>query len=1209
MPFTQFEANLSVDNREFISGLRSAQTAVDAFAKRFEQKVAGGLIAPGSGAQRFFNTIKAESPKAGSAIGMLTQRIEKMGNVFTTGLGLGVAYAGLNALTGAFTRAIEKAREFQTGILSIAAAQASAFDIKQGDKILQGAEAFKASMAIAQEANQRILKRSTENILTYREQLNAYLVSTAQASKLDLNVDQQLKLSEGLAVAAKAIGLQGQQISQQVRAVLGGANVQKTVLGSALGLTNAEVRRMKETGTLFTELMDRVRGFTAGDKEFESSIEGMLSQFENAIDVFLAGAGKQIAKAVAVPLKEIEKFLKNTGGRDLGEALGTIFANFLTLLLKIAQSPAIPVIMKFLDLIGKFGDKLVIIGIFTKLIGLFQGLVVGGLSFVQMLSRIAGESTKAAAGLTAMNAAASAGPMGRGPNAPGRFGAAPSEAPVVMPVPRGKGFADPSTGKFVSKAEAQFAEQTMRAQALGTSIQMAAQKGMIEFEAATARTIKGQFLSLKKQIAEVDASRVVARIGLAAAAYGLLDYGFSWIRDQIGLEGPAKDAFDQATSAVQGAVAGGMLAGPLGALGGAVLSYLQTLASSVEEAEKQAKRAEEDYETMIASMPEVAKVQGIKEMIRIKKAVLASGNLTEKGIKATEQSIAALEQQLNEARKAGTIVRSRKFEARNFIEELEKMEKAFGLLPETLNNRLQKAIISVTKKLDQIQEMGDEDIAALSTEGESPEQTRLRVSREIVVAGMEDAAKQLQDAAREADSLGRQLQSSAIAVKNAKQEFNNFVQDIPKVRQEALNRVNEASKTYLTGLTKTSQVASDLVQIIDKRRHAEAETTAMSKMYGISQSTLINTLYDFKQSTTAAGDIQRYFADRVRAAAEAHDNAKRAVLETEKALRDNARAQQRTAQEMEELSVQAERMKDEYDRSMRSALSRRLLLGSGSSATLSDAVSRIQKDAEASAFALHQLGISGVKSADELDRIVKQGGPAVQAYLQRVKEDADKRASDEYEEADDAIARVKEDYQKALTDQVMREAETFERLQALKDEEAKLLEQKATQEKEASEKAAELAQIQAQQQLALSQGFQTYLDQISYASDSLAQGELAMNSYNLGTAMRDYHQKIASLGDQTIELQNRVADAAMGFQTTKERLSELNTQLAVAQKEFRSNISRIMFGHSGDIKMDIAVPVKVDAVLKELVDPATLQKTVNDAIQTYITQSCRAAKR
>lgn len=712
---TNLQAFLSVDNKQFLSEMRKSQTAVDGFARNFESRLGkvGGLLS-GTGSttgQKYFNTISKGASGADKAIGKFTGNLERMGNVFTTGLGLGVAYAGLNAITGAFQRGIEKAQEFETGILSIAAAQQAAFDIKVGDRILEGVEGFEASLSLAYDINDKLLKRSTQNILTYREQLSSFLVSTAQAGKLGLTVDQQVELTEKLAVASKALGLQGQQISQQIRAVLGGANVQKTVLGSALGLTNADVKKMKEAGTLYEDIIDRVKGFKAGDEFFANSIEGALSQFENAIDVFLSQSGKKIVSMVREPLKEIEEFLQSTGGEELGETLGHLFANLLELLLALAKSPALDIIKNFLGFMATMGDKIVLAGIFIKLGGVLKNLLGVGGTFLNFLKATIVQTELETASVDKQTAAIERNTMAkqrnvqsaRGGNAPGRMagvGAAGAQLALDMPYTNkaGRDY-DPKTGRLVpmpsKKGPSQPSlfdmplttgnaaneyyelEQRMLAKKqLETAKAAMAQnnavvtKGWTSFYQAQKATVANSFAALRSKVAAIDTNAVIGKLGLAAMVYGLSVFVKDAIQEQYGdAIGNEKQAIDTALTAGQGALVGASLAGPIGALVGTMIGGFIGIQNILAEEEKKAAEAWAGFQDIINKDPVTKRIMELKEKIQRQQSALTDANVTEVGKKAAQRIIDQAQQELAQTRKDGGIQRA----AKRAAEEAEKL--------------------------------------------------------------------------------------------------------------------------------------------------------------------------------------------------------------------------------------------------------------------------------------------------------------------------------------------------------------------------------------------------------------------------------------------------------------------------------------------------------------------------------------------------------
>lgn len=347
----------------------------------------------GMGMARYAGDISKLEGAAGKAnikVSGLLASLDHMGSVFTGGLGIGIAVGGLALLEKALDKSISKAREFQVAQISIAAHMTSAFKDMSGGKVLPDKEAFDANLNYAKKIQMELLKMSTQNHLTFGEQVGAFQASISAGARKGLNIDQILALSNQAAMVAKAIGLHGQEIENASRLLIGGGvNVSRSAIGMNLGVTNADLatRRGKD---LFNFLSERTKGFKAAQETFGKSIEGMISTLESKIDVAASRIGMKLMTVLSPDLK---KFTDAIGGpqdltQNAGESnaafskrvadakknadeldqvidsLTTTFHNLFTAVETVARSAAFHDLMGILATLAKYADKIALAAVF-----------------------------------------------------------------------------------------------------------------------------------------------------------------------------------------------------------------------------------------------------------------------------------------------------------------------------------------------------------------------------------------------------------------------------------------------------------------------------------------------------------------------------------------------------------------------------------------------------------------------------------------------------------------------------------------------------------------------------------------------------------------------------------------------------------------------------------------------------------------------------
>jgi hypothetical protein len=884
-PFSSFYATLGVDSKDLLQGLKTAQRSVDVFAAKTGTKLRTIALPPTVG--KGFAGLNKSLQLSTTAMDRFTNQASRMGNVFTGGLGLGILAGGLYSLTALFTRGVEKAQEFETGILSIAAAQQSAYEwTNKAGKAISGETSFLASLNTSFKINNALIDRAAKNILTYQEQLAAFRTGVPYLSRMTADWKVQIGLTERLAVAAKVLGQSGNQVAQQVRAILGGSNVQKSVLGSALGLTNSDVKAWKQAGTLIDELEKRLTGFQAGSSFFENSIEGIRAQFENTIDLFLADLGKGFIRNAKGSMKEFQAFLEGGGGKQLGKTLSQLFDNILKGLRTLAESPAIPILMRFMEFLAANADKIIVIGVWTKLLGVLTAVsrvaLTAGANFFKMGQ--AGEKAATAA-TAAANAAAVAGAAPRGPNAAGRLNSAAAAAAPMQGTLGLYPEKDPRTGRFVKRPSVPVPPAPTGQMALfdpnDSSVYFQSiKKGNKSIAQNLAAGWKKQMAGVQAKLAatmtQENFSNFLGKAGIAALAYGLIEAFGMGAKSLLGNQ--AKEythQIDGAMSTLQGAAVGFALGGPVGALAGAIAGLGKGIfdwgQSVLNDLEKARVAAEDATQEMMDKNPMLRVIRDSKDKSRQLMDKIAEVNssdlLTDRaksGIAGRLQGELARERQREaDMRSSGTAqAKVRKavddFQkgAQEAVKGWEGALKVLGLMPESLKKTLSTKFAEMMKRINEVKLLSDEDLASRGAPGEDSVGTRRRLMREVAMSGVEELNAASREAARDVTDMGISVRSAQFSLAASIEAYDRFFVNLPAEQANILNGLLNANKTYLDALSSTSTVLSQLRTALETRAKAEAEAAALAQQYGLTKPDVMNAFYGDVESSE---DVMKKF--------------------------------------------------------------------------------------------------------------------------------------------------------------------------------------------------------------------------------------------------------------------------------------------------------------------------------------------------------------
>ena len=394
-----------IDNKRAQAGLKQFESMYDATLRKLQAsgRMTGGFGGLNATLSRLdggrigtLNQATGQFEKIFGISNKLNQSLDKTTSLFNAGLGIGGALGAIGLLTGAFTKAIEKAQKFQTAHLAIAATLASSYNVvDQKGRPVEGAEAFQYTKGLAQKFNQEIIKRQAKNILVYEEQLGAFQSSVAAGARKGLTANQVLDVSEQAAVVAKTLGLRGEEIANASRLLMGGGvNVGRSTIGRALGVSNADI-----TGKKGDELVDflqgKMRGFKSAEPDFAKSIEGIISTLESKFDMLFAKVGKRFMANIAPALESFGDALEGSDGERFADSLAALFTNTAKAMETIAKSPAVPILMKFMEFIANNIDKMIGMVVGAKL-AQFVASTVGA---VKILSQSLRDLTVGASGV------------------------------------------------------------------------------------------------------------------------------------------------------------------------------------------------------------------------------------------------------------------------------------------------------------------------------------------------------------------------------------------------------------------------------------------------------------------------------------------------------------------------------------------------------------------------------------------------------------------------------------------------------------------------------------------------------------------------------------------------------------------------------------------------------------------------------------------
>src|SRR3972149_6315240 len=118
---------------------------------------------------------------------------------------------------------------------------------------------------------------------------NTLRATLAPGLAAGMSLDEIQKVATVGTIAVKTIGLDARQTVQEVRdLVAGGIQAASSTLATSLGIKDADIKRWKEAGTLYDELMNKMSGFQIASAENANTLSGSWSILQTKIALLMS---------------------------------------------------------------------------------------------------------------------------------------------------------------------------------------------------------------------------------------------------------------------------------------------------------------------------------------------------------------------------------------------------------------------------------------------------------------------------------------------------------------------------------------------------------------------------------------------------------------------------------------------------------------------------------------------------------------------------------------------------------------------------------------------------------------------------------------------------------------------------------------------------------------------------------------------------------
>lgn len=229
--------------------------------------------------------------KAGNSIFFTFRRLIGILAVFT------IARNAVQGFQDMVAAGIQFNDKVEAATISIGGLLTAVTDVRdEFGQSVEPAQELELAIGAAQDQIKALRQDALKTVATFEQLLDTFQVAVAPGFAAGLNIDEIRKLSVSISQAASAIGVDQNQLAEEIRSLLSGTiQARTTRIATALGITNADIKRLKETGKLFEVLESEFSAFAlSAEKQARKTFTGISALIKDAIEGVLGQAAKPL---------------------------------------------------------------------------------------------------------------------------------------------------------------------------------------------------------------------------------------------------------------------------------------------------------------------------------------------------------------------------------------------------------------------------------------------------------------------------------------------------------------------------------------------------------------------------------------------------------------------------------------------------------------------------------------------------------------------------------------------------------------------------------------------------------------------------------------------------------------------------------------------------------------------------------------------------
>lgn len=263
----------------------------------------GNVLVPDADPVKF-NNIRKSIDSADRSANRISFTFRRLFGILAAFTAARLAVAGFGRLV---TDSIRLNAELEQSVLGVGALITALGDVvSPSGLVADNAERLAAAQGEARRQLEFLRVDALKTAATYKELSDTFQVALAPGFQAGLDLDEIRRLTVRISQAAGAIGLPQNQLPEEIRSLLSGTITPRTTrIATSLGITNEDIRKAKEAGTLVDFLEDRFAAFAQAGEEALGTFDAITTNLIDGLSQILRLGGLDFFNTLKASLQEV----------------------------------------------------------------------------------------------------------------------------------------------------------------------------------------------------------------------------------------------------------------------------------------------------------------------------------------------------------------------------------------------------------------------------------------------------------------------------------------------------------------------------------------------------------------------------------------------------------------------------------------------------------------------------------------------------------------------------------------------------------------------------------------------------------------------------------------------------------------------------------------------------------------------------------------